>query len=113
VNWFQREDQKLHRVPLSRNFYPFAALRPDHAELVGTDPPAFTAPQWSYSRNIVDAGAIGRTVQVAAANQFASNLLPIIRSIQSAGPMGMVTITKQLNESGIRQHAADSGMCHR
>src|SRR3981081_2612336 len=27
------------------------------------------------SRNIVDAGAIGRTVQVATANQFASNLL--------------------------------------
>src|SRR5712672_1622451 len=65
------------------------------------------------SRNIVVAGAIGRTVQVAAANQFASNLLPIIRSIQSAGPMDMVAITKQLNESGIRQHAADSGMCHR
>src|SRR5882724_444929 len=49
------------------------------------------------SRNIVVAGAIGRTVQVAAANQFASNLLPIIKSIQSSGPIGMVAIAKLLN----------------
>src|SRR5215510_3261385 len=46
------------------------------------------------SRNIVAAGALGRTIQVAAADQFASNLLPIIRSIQSAGPIGMVAIAK-------------------
>src|SRR5712671_1842898 len=49
-------------------------------------------------RNIVVAGAIGRTVQVAAADQFAANLLPIIRSIQLAGPIGMVAIAKLLNE---------------
>jgi DNA invertase Pin-like site-specific DNA recombinase len=54
------------------------------------------------SRNIVVAGVIGRTVQIAAADQFASNLLPIIRNIQSAGPIGTVAIAKLLNERGVR-----------
>ena len=55
-----------------------------------------------YSRNIVDAGALGRTVQAAAADQFASNVLSIIRSIQSAGPIGIVSTAKLLNERGVR-----------
>jgi hypothetical protein len=63
------------------------------------------------SRNIVDAGAIGRTVQVDAADQFASNLLPIIRSIRSAGPIGMVAIAKTQTNAASGQLGADSGMC--
>ena len=54
------------------------------------------------SRNIVVAGALGRTVQAAASDQFASNVLPIIRSIQSAGPIGIVSTAKLLNERGVR-----------
>ena len=53
---------------------------------------------------------IRRTVQVAAADQFASNLLPIIKSIQSSGPIGMVSIAKLLNERGIR--TARGGQWH-
>jgi DNA invertase Pin-like site-specific DNA recombinase len=52
--------------------------------------------------NIVEAGHIGRRSQQSEADRFAKNVLPIIRSIQSAGPIGMVSIAAQLNERGIR-----------
>ena len=42
--------------------------------------------------NIAQAGQVGRRVQIADADRFATNLLPIVRSIQSAGPIGMVAI---------------------
>jgi DNA invertase Pin-like site-specific DNA recombinase len=42
--------------------------------------------------NIAQAGQVGRRVQIANADRFATNLLPIVRSIQSAGPIGMVVI---------------------
>jgi hypothetical protein len=60
--------------------------------------------------NIAQAGQVGRAVQTAEADRFAANLLPIIRSIQSAGPIGMVAITKKLNERGIR--TARGGQWH-
>src|SRR5436190_11024500 len=47
-------------------------------------------------------GSFSDTIQTAEANRFAANLLPIIRSIQSAGPIGMVSIAKLLNERGVR-----------
>src|SRR5947208_2616459 len=40
--------------------------------------------------NIAQAGQAGRAVQTADADRFAANLLPVVRSIQSAGPIGMV-----------------------
>jgi DNA invertase Pin-like site-specific DNA recombinase len=52
--------------------------------------------------NIAQAGQAGRRVQTAEAERFAANLLPIVRSIQSAGPIGMVGIAKLLNERGVR-----------
>src|SRR5712675_3133053 len=45
-------------------------------------------------RNLAHAGNIGRRIQIAEADRFAANLLPIVRSIQSAGPIGMVAIAK-------------------
>jgi DNA invertase Pin-like site-specific DNA recombinase len=52
--------------------------------------------------NIAYAGRIGRSVQQSEADRFAKNILPIVRGIQSAGPVGMVSIATQLNERGIR-----------
>jgi DNA invertase Pin-like site-specific DNA recombinase len=60
--------------------------------------------------NIAEAGQAGRAVQTAEAKRFAANLLPIIRSIQSTGPIGMVSIAKLLNERGVR--TARGGQWH-
>jgi arylsulfatase A-like enzyme len=60
--------------------------------------------------NIARAGQAGRRIQMAEADRFAANLLPIIKSIQSAGPIGMVAIAKLLNERGVR--TARDGQWH-
>jgi hypothetical protein len=60
--------------------------------------------------NIAQAGQIGRRVQRAEADRFAANMLPIVRSIQSAGPIGMVAIAKTLNDRGVR--TARGGQWH-
>ena len=52
--------------------------------------------------NISHAGQLGRRAQRAEAGRFAKNVLPVIRSILSRGPVGMVSIAAQLNERGIR-----------
>ena len=52
--------------------------------------------------NISQAGQLGRHSQKVEADRFAKNVLPVIRSIQSAGPFGMVSIAAQLNQRGIR-----------
>jgi hypothetical protein len=56
------------------------------------------------------AGQAGRRIQMAEADRFAANLLPTIQGIQSAGPIGMVAIAKQLNERGVR--TARGGQWH-
>jgi DNA invertase Pin-like site-specific DNA recombinase len=53
-------------------------------------------------KNLHEAGSLGRAALQSDADQFASNVIPIIRSIQAAGKIGMVSIAKILNERGIR-----------
>jgi DNA invertase Pin-like site-specific DNA recombinase len=53
-------------------------------------------------KNLAAAGSIGRQTLIAQADEFAAKVLPIIRSIQAAGPIGMVTIANELNNRGIR-----------
>lgn len=53
-------------------------------------------------RNLFEAGSAGRAVQRNDADRFADNIIPLIRSIQSAGTVGMVSIAKILNDRGIR-----------
>jgi DNA invertase Pin-like site-specific DNA recombinase len=53
-------------------------------------------------RNLGEAGSMGRTTQQSEADRFASNIIPLIRTIQSIGFIGMVTVAKALNDRGIR-----------
>jgi DNA invertase Pin-like site-specific DNA recombinase len=52
--------------------------------------------------NVKKAGAIGRNVQIAAADEFVVGLLPLLHSIQSTGAITIGAITRALNERGIR-----------
>jgi DNA invertase Pin-like site-specific DNA recombinase len=52
--------------------------------------------------NIAAAGQCGRVTQVAAADQFASGLLPVIDAIRRTGATTLEAITRALNERGIR-----------
>jgi hypothetical protein len=60
--------------------------------------------------SIGQAGEVGRRAQRDEADRFAANLLPIVRSIQSAGRIGMVAIAKTLNDRGVR--TARGGQWH-
>jgi DNA invertase Pin-like site-specific DNA recombinase len=52
--------------------------------------------------NIVAAGVSGRQVQIAAADQLASGLLPVIDAIRGTGATTLEAITRALNDRGIR-----------
>src|SRR4030088_3751942 len=53
-------------------------------------------------RNIAAAGQSGRQSQIAAADQFASGLLPVIDAIRRTGATTLEAITRALNDRGIR-----------
>ena len=44
----------------------------------------------------------GRQIQIAAADQFASGLLPVVEAIRRTGATTLEAITRALNERGIR-----------
>jgi DNA invertase Pin-like site-specific DNA recombinase len=52
--------------------------------------------------NLGEAGSLGRVTQQTDADRFASNIMPIIRSIKSTGTVGMVAIAQALNDRGVR-----------
>jgi hypothetical protein len=52
--------------------------------------------------NIAAAGMCGRQIQIAAADQFASDLLPVIDAIRKTGAITLEAITRALNDRGIR-----------
>jgi DNA invertase Pin-like site-specific DNA recombinase len=52
--------------------------------------------------NIATAGAFGREALISAADQFAANLLPLIRVIQGTGAVTLEAITCALNDRGVR-----------
>jgi DNA invertase Pin-like site-specific DNA recombinase len=53
-------------------------------------------------RNLVLAGQNGRIVQVAAADDFAAAMLPLVTAIRSAGAETLEAITCALNQRGSR-----------
>jgi DNA invertase Pin-like site-specific DNA recombinase len=52
--------------------------------------------------NIASAGVCGRQIQIAAADQFASGLLPVTEAIRRTGTTTLEAIMRALNEPGIR-----------
>ena len=68
-------------------------------------------PQKRGPANILQAGQVGRQIQRAEADRFAANMLPMIRSIQSVGPIRMVAIAKKLKGRGLERRGACSGTC--
>src|SRR5436190_5332957 len=53
-------------------------------------------------RNASTAAAAGRAVQVAEADQFAANVLPIVNSVRASGVTGLRGIARALNDRGVR-----------
>src|SRR3981189_215566 len=52
--------------------------------------------------NLCVAGSLGRIAQAQAADDFAANLVPVIRAIRNAGANTLSEIAKALNGRGIR-----------
>jgi DNA invertase Pin-like site-specific DNA recombinase len=61
-------------------------------------------------RNIAHAGALGRGVQTATADQFVSGLMPIVLAIRNTGAITLEAMTQALNQRGIR--SARGGKWH-
>ena len=53
-------------------------------------------------RNASSAAAAGRAVQVAEADQFAANIMPIVNSIRASGVTDLRGIARALNDRGVR-----------
>jgi hypothetical protein len=53
-------------------------------------------------RNIAAAGVCGRQIQIVAADQFASGLLPVIDAVRRTGATTLEAVTRALNDRGIR-----------
>ena len=53
-------------------------------------------------RNIREAGAIGREVAMAAADEFAASMLPVLYAIRAAGAKTLEAMSCALNQRGIR-----------
>jgi DNA invertase Pin-like site-specific DNA recombinase len=52
--------------------------------------------------NIARAGALGRSIQVAAADEFVTGLLPVIEAVRRNGANTLEAISSALNQRGIR-----------
>jgi DNA invertase Pin-like site-specific DNA recombinase len=53
-------------------------------------------------RNTIEAGATGRNVQRAAADEFALKLMPLVETIRSSGATTLEAISDALNKRAIR-----------
>jgi DNA invertase Pin-like site-specific DNA recombinase len=53
-------------------------------------------------RNIAVAGCVGRQIQIAAADEFAAGLLPIVNAIRATGATSLEAISRALNDRRIR-----------
>jgi DNA invertase Pin-like site-specific DNA recombinase len=61
--------------------------------------------------NLCIAGSIGRIAQAQVADEFATNLMPVVQAIQNAGALTLEQIASALNGRGVRP--ARGGKWHR
>jgi hypothetical protein len=61
-------------------------------------------------RDLASAGACGRQVQIAAADEVVAGLIPLVRAIQNTGANTLEAITCARNECGVRTGAGHAGM---
>jgi DNA invertase Pin-like site-specific DNA recombinase len=61
--------------------------------------------------NLCVAGSIGRIAQAQVADEFATNLTPVVQAIRNAGALTLGEIASALNGRGVR--AAQGGKWHR
>jgi DNA invertase Pin-like site-specific DNA recombinase len=52
--------------------------------------------------NLPHAGALGRAIQVAAADEFVAGLLPVVLAIRQTGAKTLEAMSQALNQRGIR-----------
>ena len=53
-------------------------------------------------RNLNLAGAVGRSIQIKTADEFAKSILPVIQAVRAAGAQTLASIAIGLNERGIK-----------
>ncbi len=61
-------------------------------------------------RNIAHAGALGRGIQTAAADEFVAGLMPVVQAIRNTGATTLEAMSQALNQRGIR--SARGGKWH-
>jgi DNA invertase Pin-like site-specific DNA recombinase len=59
--------------------------------------------------NLEVAGSIGRIAQVRAADEFATDLIPVIQAVRNAGANTLSEIARTLNGRGIRRARGNNG----
>jgi DNA invertase Pin-like site-specific DNA recombinase len=58
--------------------------------------------------NLWVAGSIGRIAQAQVADEFATNLMPLVQAIQNAGAVTLSQIASALNAHGVRPARANN-----
>src|SRR3954447_7219446 len=53
-------------------------------------------------RNIAEAGRLGRNIQIALADEFTRNVLPVVDALRNTGAVTLEAISRGLNRQGIR-----------
>jgi hypothetical protein len=87
---------------------PYAALAEKERRLISERTKAALAAKKASGgklgnpRDLASAGAQGRQMQIAAADEFVAGLMPLVRAIQKTGAGTLEAITRALNERGVR-----------